>query len=677
MHLVTALNSRLREEDKISPSALSKKALFSKVAAILQSKNIPFLLIFDNVEDYKQVQSFIHLTDPHRRQHILLTSRSINVWGDRIEVGKFQRSDSLELIQKALSKDKNDDMEELARSLSDYPLGLALAVSFIKSAPTTTIRKYLTLHMKRTLEDTKHQQTKILDDYTHGAKAALEISLKSIADHSEEALDALYFMSLLNSKDIPESYIESYMRLTQNSLTADEAIKYIYDQSLLEVREVTDEDIHSDAKVENVHNLSLHDLTHQLIQELIPLEEKKRLIDIAVQVLNEVYSGPTEVFTKKVLSQRNHILHAQKLCESANKIGYTSPQLLQLKVCLFECLMGGVRDFKAAAILMEEIEKGLHEGHKVEPYYMALYYMNKAFYETSMPRFDLSIKYMEKGLSILNALKGYEEEKLRAITNLAQYNCFLGHMDKANTYIDAGKEIFGNLNSELFNSLFIYVWAFVLNTEGNYEEALQVADRAKAYPNLGTNYPTIEFYILYQKALALLKLNRLDQASQVIDDCESKAKQFFQSTDDIFFAHIGLLKGLILVERNKDIGHALETLNNALNRFNAEYHGDGKHIGHGKIHLALGKAYVLEENYDKALEEYNLSETVYKTLLKEQKVDDVSDLYKDLAILGADMKDERLAHKYLNLHISNFGIDHPRTEQILKHLDQLGLPVPN
>lgn len=63
------------------------------------------------------------------------------------------------------------------------------------------------------------------------------------------------------------------------------------------------------------------------------------------------------------------------------------------------------------------------------------------------------------------------------------------------------------------------------------------------------------------------------------------------------------------------------------------------------------------------------SEDIYESLLKEKKIDDVSDLYKELTILGIEMKNEELAQKYLKAHTEIFGLDHPRTKEIFHYLD--------
>lgn len=667
--LAIALNHLLSEKDKIIPSTLSKDALIDRVKDILRIKNIPYLLIFDNAESYAQIVKYIPCTHQQKGKHVLLTSRYANIWANKIEIGTFERKESITLIKEALLKEKEVDMDRLAAALSDYPLGLTMAVGFIKTSPTATINKFLSLHMKRTLRRSEIPLPSILDQYSYDALTTLEISLKLIEERSIEALRSLLFMSLLNSKDIPEDYIELWLKKLKSSLTADEAIKYIHDQSLIGVSETTE--FNPNRKLEEQERtfyLSAHDLIHQLIREGIPMKEKSQLIESAVEVMLQIFSGKSEVFAKKIISEPVHLLHAQKLCENAKTIGYTSPKLLQLKVCIFECLMGGFRDFEKANLILKEIEEDLRNGIEIEPYYKALYLINKGFFEASI-HYEGAIRYMQEGLSFLNSLEGYDEERLRAIANLAQYHTLSGETAKAEQYIQEGLKLFEKSQSEVFNCLFIFGWSLVLVNQGKLQKSLEVLNKVKEYSTLEINYPTVYHSILHIKAETLVKLGRLNEAKEVLEECEEKTKAFFHDRKSTILGNIYAIKGLISILENKTSPQTIQYLTKALSIYDETYKGKKQNKTQARIHLLLGKAYKQKKKFIKAFQEFMASEDIYESLLKEKKIDDVSDLYKELTILGIEMKNEELAQKYLKAHTEIFGLDHPRTKEIFHYLD--------
>lgn len=499
--LTVALNTFLPANEKIVLSSISKEALIDSVKNTLRLKPIKYLFIFDNAEDYTKIAKFIPFAHQNFRKNILLTSRIVSLWPDKIEIGKLKREESLHLIKANLPKTPKEEMTKLAEGLVDYPLELAIALAFIKSHPTITIDKYLAMHAQKMRHKNKGSSNMLLDDYPYASLGALEISLKAIEEEDKDALQVLLFMSLLNSKDIPESYVELWLKKVGSSLTADEAIKYIYDKSLVGVSETAEFSINQPSERPNImHYLSLHDFTHQLIKEQLSVEEKKKLLDTATDVLLEVFSGPADIFIKKVMAEPIHLLHAQKLCENAKEIGYSTSPFLQLKVCIFEILMGPLRDFDAAKLILEQIEKALTLGLELEPYYKALFKINKGFFESMYNvNYDEAIKNMSEGLAILTPFKQYKGERLRAISNLSQYYALRGEINTANEFIKRGKSVFKQSDSIVQNSFYIFMWAFVLYDQGKFEESLAVLEKAKVYPHLLVEYPTLYHAILHQK----------------------------------------------------------------------------------------------------------------------------------------------------------------------------------
>lgn len=214
--LTVALNTLLPMNERIISSMMSKEALIDSVKNILRIKPIKYLLIFDNAEDYNKISKFIPYAHQRPRKNILLTSRIASLWPDRLEVGKFKREESIQFLKETLLQATKEEREQLAETLADYPLELTIAVAFIKPRPTLTIDRYLSMHVNRKRNKVEGS---LLDGYPNTSLGALEISLKDIEKESKDSLQALFFMSLLNSKDIPETYIDFWLKKMNSSLT--------------------------------------------------------------------------------------------------------------------------------------------------------------------------------------------------------------------------------------------------------------------------------------------------------------------------------------------------------------------------------------------------------------------------------------------------------------------------
>lgn len=669
--LAVALNTLLPENEQIIASKISKDVLVDTIKNVLRLKPIKYLFIFDNAEDYARIEKFIPYAHQKFRKNVLLTSRNPNIWIDKIEIGKFKRDESFRLIRSAIPQENKKNMTELADILDDYPLGLTIALGFIKSHPTATIKRYIAMHMKRTLKKEEKVPSTLLDHYPKNALAALEISLRYIEEESKDSLQALFFMSLLNSKDIPEAYVSSWLKNAKSKLTADEAIKHIYDQSLIGVSETTEFNANKKSEEEEkVHYLSIHDLIHQLINEKLSVEDKKWHIDQATTVLLEVFSGLSEEFVTKVTKEPIHLLHAQKLCKNAKEIGYSSNQLLKLKVSLSQCLLGAFRDFEAAKALVMDIDGDIKAGFKIDSYCSGLLKMSKGFLASIDTHYDEAIRYMNEALSTFDSHQEYQGESLRAISNLIQYYAMWGESDIAEVLMKKGDKIFQNTKSLVPICFYLYVCSIVLNDLGEFKKTNEILKKLENYPELGAEYPTIEHSVLIQKAIAYMKQGKLKEAKDALHECEIKVKEFFHDRKNMSTSNILLYQNLINIYENRISSQITKELHSSLEMYNDFFQGNKKQRNQARVHFALGKAYELKNKFKEALEAYITSDEIYNNILKNKKIDDVSELYTELAILGKKLKDEGLTQKYLNAHIEIFGVDHPRTEKILECIDE-------
>ena len=373
------------------------------------------------------------------------------------------------------------------------------------------------------------------------------------------------------------------------------------------------------------------------------------------------------------------MLQAQKLCKNAKDIGYSSSTLLQLEACMFQCFMSGTRDFEAAKKIKEDIEADLQAGVTLPPYYEALFKYNKGFLAAIFTHYDDAIRYMQGGLSLFKASEAYpgehKNEVLCALTNLMQYYDMRGEMEKIEDLIPRAEEMFQNSKSLVSSSTFIYAFALVFVDKGKFQEAEEILNKEKDYPTLSAERPPIYHGILLQKATALIKQGKLTEALKVLKTCEVTTNAFFQGRNNKSLSHILLLKSLIAI-KNQDISpKLLQNLQQALLLYNDFFQGEKKQRLQALSYFAMGRAHELNQDFEKALQHYLTSDEIYSNVLKSKKIDDVSELYVALSLLGQKLKDEHIRQKYLKAHIDTFGLDHPRTKELLVAFDESGAPV--
>ncbi len=421
-------------------------------------------------------------------------------------------------------------------------------------------------------------------------------------------------------------------------------------------------------------------LIHELINEGMTMEDKRKLIDTATEVMLEVFAGPSEVFTTKVTHDPIHLLHVQKLCKNAKDIKYSSPKLLQLKVCMFQCYMSGTRDFKSAESIQKEIETDLKVGLILPPYYEALFKYNKGFLAAISTHYDEAIHSMKEGLAIFEASKKfpgeYENEILCALTNLMQYYDMRGETEKAEALIPQAKEMFQSSKSLVSKGTFMYALGLVRIDQGRFQDAEEILNKTKDYPTLRAERPPIYHGILVQKIIAFMKQGKLSEALRVLDQYNKDTKEFFQGRSNTALSHALLLQSLIEMQKGQVSPDALPNLEQALLIYNGFFKGEKKQRLQARTYFAMGKAYDLQKDHPNALQHYLVSDQIYNNILKNKEIDDVSELYTALALLGAKGEDEELTHKYLKAQVQTFGLAHPRTQEIMLYLNKKGLSVP-
>ena len=173
----------------------------------------------------------------------------------------------------------------------------------------------------------------------------------------------------------------------------------------------------------------------------------------------------------------------------------------------------------------------------------------------------------------------------------------------------------------------------------------------------------------------MVRQEKEEEAAILLKQLEPLGQALYKDRENTFYAHLGILKAQCLLKGNH-INEAETLLHQALDLYAESPGGDARHRKQAFTHFVLGTLYERTGKYGKALACYLKSESIYEILLKEKAIEDVSLLYKRLALLGVALKDESLTHTYLKRHLKTFGIQHPRTQEIIHHLDRKRLMIP-
>ncbi|XP_077297586.1 uncharacterized protein LOC143919248 [Arctopsyche grandis] len=248
------------------------------------------LVVFDNVEEYKDIKSFIFENNSKNSNHVctLITSR-YKIWdiGDKgvikvIELNIFTEDEAMNYLRKSLENENDDDLKTLMTMLERFPLGLKQAVGYIKqesqksntmkNCKSFNVQDYVYLYKEKWKE--VFQKGFGIDDdlYEKTITTTSRVTMQKIVEFGEcgkLALSVLNIMAYLASDNIDIEEIFSKL---------EEDIDKLYEAVYL---------LHGYSMINNEKGIvSVHRLVQKAIQiYLIEMKDEENTLSEALKLL--------------------------------------------------------------------------------------------------------------------------------------------------------------------------------------------------------------------------------------------------------------------------------------------------------------------------------------------------------------------------------------------------------
>lgn len=656
---------------KNSIKNIGHEHLVNMIKEGIRLKKVKCLLIYDNVQNYEDIEQYIMFSH-NNLAHSLITTNNANFSMNTIRIKPFDLKTSVKYINLFLPNEGQQSKEALAYRLGNCPAALALAINYVQSYPGMSIEGYLNKHSDgKTILEQENQQKlgNPLDGYEKDLFVATRMNMSEISKVSPEAFQLLGLFSLLHRDEVPVSLIESWIAKRKCKNDMQKLLSLINQYSFIEV---------SPANNNRGACVSMQDLIQQLVNSLIPEEQKKQLIADAVSILKPFFSDNSWTVVEKVLKNNNVLLHTIQLSEEADKISYHHPDLTFIRIRALDVLMGILRDYNRIKAILDHLSKDIASGVSFSKEDKMLYNTNLALFQgLYKSEYAKSITASTEALEIAETLEGIPEEKIRIIANLIQAHTLGGFRNKCPSLIQKGAKLLSQSQSAPYNSLYIYATAMFLIEIGDFEKTIDLIQQNKDLLEKQDFYPSMRFYGLSQLGEALIKNKQIQKAKEVLDLSEKSAKEFYgKKRESTYWGHLYVLQAMSISSTPKSFKKAEMLLKKALQTHETIFKVSDKHRNQAFAHLQLGFLYHKNKNYAMAEKHYLRSEAIFNKVLQKIDVDDVSELYKQLAILGVDIKDEGLTHDYLKKHMKAFGLEHHRSKAIILYLDKKGLILP-
>jgi len=652
---------------------IAPERLVSLIKEGIRQKNLKCLIIFDDAQAYADIEPYILFSHKHTI-HTLVTSKNATFSERYLQIQPFHRRDSVQYIHIFLPHESQKTKELLANHLNDCPVALALAVDYIKHYPGMTIERYIAQY-RETQEKEKiplyltHESDKKLggstDGYEKNLLIAIQMNLNELK-RNDAAFQLLGLLSLLHRDKIPVTLVENFLQKSKSGDDFKKLIGLINHYSFIYI---------TPANNGKGAYMSMQELVQQIVNSLIPVPVKKGLIDEGVKLLEPSFSSNADENFKALMQDNNPLLHAIKLSQEANSIDHHNQALASLRVRLNRLLIGAIRDMKSATEIAQHLQKDFDNGIKLLSEDEIVYNSDLFLFYRLSSNLDKAIVYGEKALKLSENQDGMFEEKSRLFSNLIQYYTLVGLLDECQPFIEKGDKLF-DLCCPPAQAHYIYALCFFLTERGEFPKAIELVDQNKRYLDRIEGNLFMHFFLRFQFAEALLKNGDIKRSKEILASTAKLLREYYDDEGSHFFGKLFVLEATSKLPDPKSFLEAKSLLQKGIKIYEKAYKGSDKQRHQSYPYLQLGKLLHQHQDYAEAKTHYLKCEAILEKICKSLKVEEVSELYKQLVMLGVDTKDEVLAHTYIKKQISIFDLNHPRTKEMMVYLTERGLVLP-
>ena len=165
-------------------------------------KNGRWLLVFDDAQDWDQIQSLVPVG---ASGHTIITSRN-QVWHNvphPILTDRWERAESVEFLARRIEKANPELAAELSEVLGDLPLALEHAAAYIQSKGVS-LAEYLDLFRNYQLE--LFGRVEPPGDYGNTILTTWNLAFQAVGQTSVEATVILQFLAFLSAEPVPNTF---------------------------------------------------------------------------------------------------------------------------------------------------------------------------------------------------------------------------------------------------------------------------------------------------------------------------------------------------------------------------------------------------------------------------------------------------------------------------------------
>lgn len=674
--LATHWNDYIVEDKKkfIDTKNLSLKQILEKLKNNLRAANLNFLLIFDDVDTANEIREYIPIFHNESKSDIIITSRNVYVWDNVIKLKPFNRNESIALLMRTLNNITIEEANKLADILYDYPLSLSQGASYIKLHSSVSIDEYVDSLQKKLSNLWKEEEkmkkninqqiNNSINEYPHTVEKAINISIDEVRTQSELAYKLLILSAFLNNKDIPEEFFFRYKG--KNSESIHEAI------SVLEQHSIIDKNTFSNVGVPRKDTYTMHEIIQNVILTNLTINEFKESLQEAIEMILIIMPNKIDFLVTFIKESPFYLNHLEKLKTNCSKAKIYNSKTMELNQRILEYYLPGERNFEKAELLIKDMEFIKSNSENLDiPLLLRFDSIKSALLEWRYYNVKGAIEELNNASRIALNLKQFPEERLMVFNRLVQLYIQTGDIENAEKYSDISEKVIKNAKESVGNQdTFYYARARIAIDKGNIKNALyNVRNAMEKTPQLlSDNLPfTAKLPVLLLEVEILNRGGNYKLAYDKVNFIIENLSKCIKDSKHVYFARVKTQVGRSCLGL-KNIAKAKQEALDSISIFQkaSNYANSRPQIA---ALMLLADVYIAEENYLEAQSILIEIEKIVKSTYTHYKIDDVSNLYKNLAKNSLRLNDMGLVQYYVNVHKDIFGSYDKHTIELIDELN--------
>jgi tetratricopeptide (TPR) repeat protein len=550
-----------------------------------------WFLIYDNVEDISNIlEYFPHDVDGWGQGKILLTTRNNNIQSNKyinacISIGELSFSQKIDLFRKIIDPEsgssyQNEEVRSFLEKIPPFPLDVTVAAHYLKTT-NSSYKDYLenlynnNIHFSNTQENILKES----GDYIRTRYNIITFSLEHILRINPGFNELLFFISLLDSQNIPKALLREAKELS----IVDNFIYYLNKYSL--VTQSSDP----------IPTLSIHRSTQtivlaHLLGKLSHLQSSE-LIHFLVNAF-EKYAYES-VDNENLLNMRSLTTHAEVLLSHGNLLDKDSKGSV---AGVLGCIYAYLGDYPRSLQLLDESIANLKTGGSKNYFKIAQYLPYLGSVYLMLGNYEKALLAFEESLILFN--KCHCEDNIavaRVQANLGNVYREIGEYNKAIAYLEKSLSTYSKVLPENHHKIGagLVILGNVYRALGNFEKAISLLKKGLEIYKL--HFPEDHSgvgWILCHLGITYTELGNYDEATKCLQQSLGIYKKQFHETHT--WTSWVLTQLGILYSKKGNHKEGIKLLENNLVHFSKTY-GES-HIETARILMNLGQAYLLKNS---------------------------------------------------------------------------------